>query len=150
MNGVDYNSLVGQQLGPFYNPNPILLHEVEIEGKSREIWPHLIGPALIELGRPYKVLKPVGALGSKAGSSIASYTLSKALPQRFTKVLGKKAGTKVATKIGTNVIGRALGRLVPGIGWGVTYYDAITTGFELGQDYGPSKWYGSDDTKWFK
>ena len=26
----------------------------------------------------------------------------------------------------------------------------IAVGWELGKHYGPSKWYGSDDTKWFK
>jgi RHS repeat-associated protein len=149
--GIDYNNLIGQQLGSLlYDPNPIQLNEVQVEGKSKNIWPHLIGPALVELGRPYRALKPVGALGSKAGSSIASYTLSKIIPNRFTKVLGKKLGTKVVKKTGTNGIGRAIGRLVPGLGWVIVYYDAGTTGFELGQEYGPSKWYGSDDTKWFK
>ncbi len=75
-----------------------------------------IGPALIGLGQPINFLKPVGALGSKTGSSIASYTLSKAIPQTFTKVVGKKLGTTIATKVGTNVIGRFLGRLVPYVG----------------------------------
>ena len=86
---------------------------------------HFIGPTLIALGQPLKFLKPFGVLGSKPGSSIASYTLSKALPQTFTKTLGKELGTKVATFLGTNVIGRALGRLVPYVGWGITFYDAV-------------------------
>ena len=75
--------------------------------------PWWLGPALIGLGQPIKYLKPVGFLGSKPGSSIASYTLSKAIPARFTKVLGKKVGTRIARKVGTNVIGRFIGRLVP-------------------------------------
>jgi len=83
----------------------------------------LIGPLLIALGQPIKSLKPVGALGSRPGSSIASKTLSKAFPQTFTKTLGQRVGTKVATRVGTNVIGRFAGRLVPGVGWGLLLYD---------------------------
>ncbi len=91
-----------------------------------ESWEHAVGPGLYAAGQPLNALKPIGALGSKPGSSIASKTLSKAFPQTFTKVLGKEAGTKVATRIGTNVIGRALGRLVPFAGWSLTVYDAGT------------------------
>ena len=103
-------------------------------------WEHATGPGLYGLGQPINALKPVGALGSKTGSSIASKTLSKVVPQTFTKVLGKELGTKVATTIGTNVIGRALGRLVPFVGWGLTMYDAGTfmynnqTSFKLGME----------------
>lgn len=78
--------------------------------------PWWLGPALIYLGQPINYLKPVGALGSKAGSSIASYTLSKAIPATFTRVLGKKIGRRIVKKVGTNVIGRALGRFVPLVG----------------------------------
>ena len=86
-------------------------------------WEHAAGPSLYLLGQQLDALKPVGALGSKSGSSIASKTLSKVIPQTFTKTLGKEVGTKVATKIGTNVIGRALGRFVPIAGWALTVYD---------------------------
>ncbi len=108
---------------------------------------HLVGPTLILLGQPINALKPSGALGSKPGSSIASYTLSKAFPKTFTKVLGKEVGTKVATKIGTNVIGRAVGRQIPYVGWALTAWDI---GWALGENYGPSTWYGDDDYSWFK
>ncbi len=84
---------------------------------------HLIGPTLIALGQPIKALKPVGALGSKAGSSIASKYLAKALPQ--------KMGVRV---MGTTVLGRALGRLVPYAGWALTINDANN----LLRDYFPS------------
>jgi RHS repeat-associated protein len=82
--------------------------------KSKIPW--WLGPTFIGLGQPLKFLKPVGALGSKTGSSIASYTLSKAIPATFTKVVGKKIGTQIAKKVGTNVIGRFFGRLVPYVG----------------------------------
>ena len=36
----------------------------------------------------------------------------------------------------------------------VAVYGIVRTawdvGFYLGYNYGPSKWYGTDDTKWFK
>jgi len=102
---------------------------------------HLIGPSLILLGQPMKALKPVGALGSKPGSSLASYTLSKTFPQKFTKVLGKKTGTKIATSVGTNVIGRAVGRFVPYAGWAITAWDV---GWYLGENYGPSTWFAPE------
>ncbi|MCS2863847.1 hypothetical protein NXW13_06910 [Bacteroides thetaiotaomicron] len=99
------------------------------------------------LGQPIRALKPIGALGSKPGSSIASYTLSKAFPQRFTNVFGKKIGTKIAKKVGTNTIGRAIGRFVPYLGWGITI---VTTSFSLGEKFGPSTWFGNNDYKWFE
>lgn len=110
-------------------------------------WGHVVGPSLILLGQPIRALKPIGALGSKPGSSIASYTLSKAFPQRFTNIFGKKIGIQIAKKVGTNTIGRALGRFVPYVGWGIT---VVTTSFSLGKAYGPSTWYGDNDYKWFE
>ena len=92
----------------------------QVAGLSGD-WKHFVGPSLIFLGQPIRALKPIGALGSKPGSSIASYTLSKAFPQRFTNVFGKKIGTKIAKKVGTNTIGRAIGRFVPYLGWGNNY-----------------------------
>ena len=73
----------------------------------------LRGPALLLLGKRWNALKPVAALGSKKGSSIASYTLSKVLPQRMSFRL-----------FNTTVLGRMLGRAVPYAGWGLTIYDA--------------------------
>ena len=99
---------------------------------------HLIGPTLILLGQPLNALKPAGVLGSKPGSSIASYTLSKAFPQTFTGVLGKQTGTKIAKSLGTNVIGRAAGRLVPYVGWTWTLWEIA---WYLSENYGPSKWF---------
>jgi len=84
---------------------------------------HWLGPTLILAGQPINALKPVGVLGSRPGSSIASRTLSKAIPHTFTNTLGKEIGTKVASTVGTNVIGRAMGRFVPYVGWGITAYD---------------------------
>lgn len=84
---------------------------------------HWLGPTLILLGQPIDALKPVGALGSKTGSSIASKYLAKAMPSTFTKTLGKPMGQKIAKSVGTNVIGRAAGRFVPISGWSLTAYD---------------------------
>jgi RHS repeat-associated protein len=83
---------------------------------------HLIGPIFIAIGQPINLLKSIGALGSKPGSSIASYTLSKLLP--FRSPLIKQATTSFfGLKSSTAVLGRALGRLTPGIGWGMTVWD---------------------------
>jgi hypothetical protein len=86
---------------------------------------------MILLGQPWNFLKPVGALGSNKGSSIASWFLSKAIPITSTKlknasqkalspILGKLAAKKMSSK----VIGRFLGRLVPLVGWSLTVKDA--------------------------
>jgi RHS repeat-associated protein len=111
------------------------IQEVVITGQKKENgnffsdnwW---VGPTLVGLGQPIDYLKPVGALGSPKGSSIASWTLSKAIPiesstfkktteKTLTKVVGKKLAKKTASK----VVGRVLGRLVPGVGWVWTAYD---------------------------
>ncbi|MNE28102.1 hypothetical protein D3C80_1215320 [compost metagenome] len=127
------NSAGGGSSGGGYSPiNPVLT------------WKSPIGLTLVALGQPIKSLKPIGALGSKPGSSIASWSLSKAIPQTFTSTLGKKAGTKVATTVGTNVIGRGLGRLAPGVGWGLLGYD-FTTGIALPMAEGASKFHESNE-----
>ena len=82
-----------------------------------------VGPTLSGLGARFDFLKPVAALGSEKGSSIASKTLAKVIPTRFTKVLGKKAGTVIAKKAGTNVIGRFIGRLAGPVGAILVYKD---------------------------
>jgi hypothetical protein len=89
-----------------------------------------VGPLLIGLGQPLTFLKPVGALGSQPGSSIASWALSKALPMRSallkrttTKVVAKVVGKQIAKKVGTAVVGRFFGRLVPYVGWALFAHD---------------------------
>ena len=72
------------------------------------------GPALLAAGQPIEKLKPVGALGSKPGSSVASYSLSKVLPQKLPVRI-----------LGTKVLGRAFGRFVPIVGHSLIIYDAV-------------------------
>ena len=113
-----------------------VIEEVVVEGKAKKKsnsnpsgfspW----GPGMIVLGQPLDFLKPVGALGSKPGSSIASWTLSKAITYRSPllkkttqKVAAKVVGKQAAKKVGTAVVGRALGRFVPFAGWGLTAFD---------------------------
>jgi RHS repeat-associated protein len=92
---------------------------------------HFIGPAMYLLGQPLEYLKPVGALSSKAGSSIASSFLSKAIPykspviKQITKVTAKMVGEKASTA----VAGRALGRLVPFLGELLIVYDVGSVWF---------------------
>ena len=46
---------------------------------NNNLWDHWVGPGIIAAGQPLKFLKPYGYLGSRPGSSIASYTLRKVL-----------------------------------------------------------------------
>jgi len=103
----------------------VQLNEVTVNASV----PHWLGPGMILLGQPINYLKPVGALGSSPGSSVASYTLAKVFPQRIPalkrverRVIGV-VSKKAAKKAGTAVLGRFLGRLIPGIGYGITAYD---------------------------
>jgi len=104
---------------------------------------HLTGPILYLLGQPIKALKPVGTLGSRPGSSIASWGLSKIL----TKDMSKKKIDFLKNVFGNSVMkgsknkGRIIGRFVPYAGWVLTAVDAISTGYELGREYGPMTMY---------
>ena len=83
-----------------------------------------VGPLLILSGQKINWLKPVGALGSSEGSSIASWTLSKVIPIKSVvfkkstqKILTPIIGKQLAKKTASKVIGRVLGRIAPGVGW---------------------------------
>ncbi|WP_306786670.1 Hint domain-containing protein [Flavobacterium sp. SaA2.13] len=76
---------------------------------------NMAGPVLLAAGQPIKALKPIGALGSSKGSSVASYVLSKALPQKLPFRM-----------MGSTVLGRGLGRLIPAVGMGLIIYEAAT------------------------
>ena len=39
---------------------------------------------------------------------------------------------------------------VPGVGEAVAAYAWFRLWYDLGANYGPSKWYGSNDSKWFE
>jgi hypothetical protein len=91
-------------------------------------------------------LKPVGALGSSRGSSIASWGLSKIIPYSSTnfkqvtqKALTPVLGKNTAKKISTRVMGRFFGRMVPYVGWGLTAKDAWDNRREIGQFIGNAK-----------
>jgi RHS repeat-associated protein len=130
-------TLNGDGTSTQYNPDgtkTTLLQEVTITSKPKpktanpEFSPW--GPILIGLGQPLNFLKPYGYAGSKPGSSIASWTLSKTityrsplLKQTTRKVAAKIIGKQAAKKVGTAVVGRALGRLVPYVGWGLLAND---------------------------
>ena len=104
---------------------------------------HLTGPILYLLGQPIKALKPVGALGTRKGSSIASWGLSKV----FNKPISKQTSKNLEKVLGKQIVrrslnpGRIAGRAVPFVGWGLTAADAIYTGYELGREYGPMTMY---------
>jgi RHS repeat-associated protein len=88
--------------------------------------PWWLGPVLIGSGLKFNFIKPVGALGSISGSSIASKVLGKAVPLKFTKVFGKKVGVQIVKKVGTNTVGRLLGRFVPYAGLIMTIHEINT------------------------
>ncbi|MCG8574785.1 MAG: hypothetical protein MI810_07870, partial [Flavobacteriales bacterium] len=85
-----------------------------------------VGPIMIGLGQPIKLLKPVGALGSKPGSSVASSLLRKAVPLKMPYPI-----------LGTRTLGGAVGRAVPVVGWGLTAMDmgqALWHGMKITSD----------------
>lgn len=84
---------------------------------------HFIGPSMVVLGKNMKLLKPVGALSSRTGSSIASYVLSNTL-----RINIGKTGSSLAlalTGARTSNLGRFIGRMFPGVGWGITAIDCM-------------------------
>ncbi len=87
----------------------------------RDYWLHLAGPSAIALGQPISFLKPIGAFGSKRGSSILSYTLSKVI----TYNIGKSGSDFALALTGarTTNLGRLIGRTVPIVGWVMTAID---------------------------
>ncbi len=110
---------------------PKTLETVSVYSRPKELTPHWLGPALYLSGERLNFLKPVNALGSQRGSSIASWTLEKVLPQSspWLKQISRKlvqniAGREIAKRAGTAVVGRFLGRyVVPGVGLVLTAYD---------------------------
>lgn len=110
---------------------------------------HLTGPILFLSGQRIKALKPVGALGSRKGSSIASWGLSKVFPKQISKETSRKLerilGEEIVKK-STNP-GRIAGRAVPYVGWALTAADVIYSAYELGGEYGPMTMYLKNQRK---
>lgn len=96
------------------NKNSLLSNSEVSQNGSNNSGLNILGPVLLASGQPIKALKPIGALGSKPGSSLASYMLSKALPQKIPFRL-----------MGSTVLGRGLGRFVPVVGQSLLIYDAV-------------------------
>jgi RHS repeat-associated protein len=131
--GMDTTKLVYKPLQPV---------TVTATNKSNDIpW----GPILIIAGERVDFLKPVGALGSPKGSSIASWTLSKVIPIKSTafkkatqKILTPIVGKQLAKKTASKVVGRVLGRLVPVGGWVLLGKDVVDNWSEIsaiGKDF---------------
>jgi RHS repeat-associated protein len=120
-------------------------------GKKSGVNP--IGPILILAGQPLDFLKPVGAMGSQTGSSVASWGLSKVFPQstvpakiyvrkKLTKAVGKTIARKIVNKtMGATVWGRFIGRAVPGVGWGMVAYDIYDNRADIGEAI--KEWHGT-------
>ncbi len=100
---------------------------------------HIVGPSLILLGQPINYLKPIGALRSKPGSSIASSYLSRQFPKKLSEyALMRKLGVK--RLLGTATTGRVAGRLVPYVGWFITAADIGYTLNTAGVRFGGVWW----------
>jgi hypothetical protein len=112
---------------------------------------HLLGPSLVGLGAPMTLFKPLGALGSEAGSSIASHVLTKALPQTTKFALKSLSITKSgAFRItNTTIVGRFAGRWVPFVGWGLMAYDFTTyVGVPMMQGFQANRSYNQATGNW--
>jgi hypothetical protein len=83
-----------------------------------------------------KVAKPIRFLGKYGGPVLNLWEMYEVNEQFKANEISTG---KMYIEQGSNAIG-----FVPlyGLAWAI--------GWELGGDYGPSKWYGSDGTKWFK
>lgn len=87
--------------------------------------PGWVGPAIVLFIQPWNMYKPIGALGSKVGSSALSYNWSRAFPytipgiKKITRKVGLKVvGKQAAKKVITAVLGSFLGRcFIPGVGY---------------------------------
>lgn len=93
------------------------------------------------------------AQGASEYTSVASLALRRPCIDEWAAHRGwvtkARAWLPKATSFGGQ-LGRFAGRVVFPVGMALTLYDVATLSFELGQEYGPSKWYGDDDEKWFK
>ncbi len=85
----------------------------------------LFGPTLVAAGAPI-VEKPFVTAGATKATSIASSTLSKALPQRLP--IGVWAPTAARPLASSKVVGRIAGRWVPWAGWALTLKDFLHVG----------------------
>ncbi|SEL95870.1 hypothetical protein [Parapedobacter koreensis] len=110
------------------------------------------GPALILLGS--RLLPKSGGVGGGGAAGRWTSVASKSLRWADRAVqAGLGTNYKLPAKglihraLGTRMVGGALGRAVPYAGW---IYTVSEISYELGKYYGPSKWYGNDDTKWFR
>ncbi len=90
----------------------------------------LIGAAGVGVGLPL-IPKSFQTPGASGGTSFASSVLAKKFPQKFSMEKfprGVPTPSIFRPKARTRVIGRAIGRWIPGIGWVILGYDAMSIG----------------------
>ena len=92
-----------------------------------------------------KVVKFVGTVGTGLMTGMGAYNIATG-NGTILDVSDVTVGT--AGLIGTGL--SYCGYAVPGIGQGVALYSWGRFWFDMGQEYGPSTWYGEDDNKWYK
>ena len=90
----------------------------------------LIGAAGVGVGLPL-IPKSFEMPGASGGTSFASSVLAKKFPQKFSPKRfprGVPTPSFLRPKARTRVIGRAIGRWIPGLGWLILGYDAVSIG----------------------
>ncbi len=85
---------------------------------------------------PLKVPKGIKIIGKYGGAVLIFYSIYDVNAQWRSHQIGT---VEMVIEQTSNLIG-----FVPIIGTSWSF------GWNLGKSYGPSKWYGTDDTKWFK
>jgi RHS repeat-associated protein len=108
--------------------------------------PSYVGPLLFVAGQPIKSLKPIGMLGSKPGSSIASYAFRN-IPGTLKGTLGNSLGGTLARIAGTNGLGAATGRFVPFLGLTLMAND-FTKNIALPMSQGMQKYNSANSNNW--
>ena len=97
-----------------------------------------------------KLGKAVGNGSDVLGTGIAYYQIAKGTAQPITYV-DASVGTVAVLTTGASYF---YGVQIPVVGEFVAIYGALRltwdVSYSLGAQYGPSKWYGTNNTKWFK
>jgi len=92
------------------------------------------------------VVKVLGTTGSALMTATAGYNIATGEGT----ILDYSDATVGATGLTAGAITWTTGYAIPGVGQGVAYYSWLRLWFDLGENYGPSTWYGNNNNKWFK
>jgi len=95
-----------------------------------------------------KIIKGLGNVGTGLMAGIAAYNIA----SDTKNINGLDVADLSVGSLGiiNSLSSRFVGYAIPGVGQGVALYSWGRLWFDLGQNYGPSTWYGNDNDKWFK